>query len=56
MLGGIFVGKIIDKFGTRIAVIACGISVILAFALMLGYLYWYKFSLLTFFVTFFWGL
>ena len=40
----------------RVGIISCAIKVTIAFGLILTYLWFYKFSILTYFVTFFWGI
>lgn len=56
MLGGAFIGQIIDRLGMRPGILCSLTLVTLAFALMLYYVYLYEFTWLTFIVNFAWGL
>eukprot|EP00347_Sterkiella_histriomuscorum_P012008 403370245 len=55
MLGGMIIGRIIDTYSIRTAIITCMFNLTIAIALILAFIGTYKFSVLTYFVTFFWG-
>ncbi|CDW72384.1 major facilitator superfamily protein [Stylonychia lemnae] len=55
MSGSVIIGKIMDKYGQKIAIITCSIKLSISILLILAYIAYFKYSVLTFFVTFFWG-
>lgn len=55
MLGSVAIGQIIDRYGIKKGVLATALNLTIAVVLLYAYIGYYKFSVLTFFVTFFWG-
>jgi MFS family permease len=56
MLGSIAIGQVIDRYGIKKGILATAINLSIAMILLYAYIGYYKFSALTFFVTFFWGI
>lgn len=56
LCGSAFIGLFIDRHGSKKAVIAYLISVLIAYTFAYAYLISNKFNLLVYFLTFFWGI
>ncbi len=56
IIGGLSQGKIADKFGTRTGIFFILAATVLAFAMIFATIAQYKFTVLTFLMTFAWGL
>lgn len=55
MIGGIFMGKVVDKLNSRIGVLCNIASIILACSLSLVQIYQNKYNWVSFLFTFSWG-
>ena len=55
MIGSLIIGKIIDKYSVKTSILVCMVNLSVAMILIFVYIHTYTFSVLTFFVTFFWG-
>ena len=55
LLGSAFIGPFIDRYGNKKAVIAYASALLLAYLFAYAYLIQFKFNLLVYFMTLFWG-
>ena len=56
ILGALLSGRVIDKYGKKAGVLLVLITMAIGFLFLFLVVIFYKFSVLTFFMTFFWGL
>ncbi len=56
LIGSAFIGLFIDNYGSKNAVIAYLVSILIAYAFAYAYLITYKFTALVYFMTLFWGI
>ena len=55
MLGGFFIGHLIDRKGMKFAILIASLVFSISFITIILYIHYSKFSAFTFLVTFLWG-
>lgn len=56
VIGALIIGKIVDKYGPKVGIIYIMGLTVVAFGVLFAYTGVYEFGVLTFFMTFLWGL